>query len=255
MVVLRFRSGSNRIGLTALDSSGRDNHGNLLGGPVWVVNGVLDGALSFDGADDHVDLGISDFSLVSELSISLWVYVKGNGPDFYQTLIKRGAYVYPFSIRLAGRRIQSIIRTGAGANYLISDLSLQFGRWYHIAVTYRDGERILYFNGNPHKGDAPQGNLSTVGDQPTFLGGRFSSLGSAHNANVILDDVRLYNTALSGAQIQALYNEGGMPPKLVTIGISPQTDSEDLPRMIKSLRNEGEDIAIQLFDLSNVWRK
>jgi len=44
-------------GMIAADSSGKNNAGTLASGPTWATNGKFNGALSFDGLDDYVNVG------------------------------------------------------------------------------------------------------------------------------------------------------------------------------------------------------
>ena len=58
--------------------------------------------------------------------------------------MERGRYVFPFMMRLSGNTIRTAIRTGAGTDYLNSSSSLQWQQWYHVAMTYRPGQRVIY---------------------------------------------------------------------------------------------------------------
>ena len=59
-------------GTIATDSAG-GHDGTLVGGPTWVAEGKIDGALQFDGSDDYVDCGNDPiFNPEGSFSITLW---------------------------------------------------------------------------------------------------------------------------------------------------------------------------------------
>ena len=59
-------------GNLALDSSTNGNDGTVHGDPVWTT-GKIDGALSFDGIDDYVDVG--DIDLTEAFTIAAWINI------------------------------------------------------------------------------------------------------------------------------------------------------------------------------------
>ena len=142
-------------GVTAADASGFSNTGLLFNSTQW-SEGIAGSGIQLDGLDDYVSLGQSIFSLTAEFTVSGWVQlsqIRGS----YQTLIQKGEYVYPFMIRLYGDKIQTCVRT-TKTNYLSSTTRLKAGLWYHVALTYRSGERIIYINGSEDAVDAITGN-------------------------------------------------------------------------------------------------
>ncbi|KPJ66357.1 MAG: hypothetical protein AMJ43_08440, partial [Coxiella sp. DG_40] len=67
-------------GTKASDSSGNNHTGMLVGGPPWQPSGgKVDGALSFDGVDDYVDLTDEMANLGGDFTIVLWAYPTGAG--------------------------------------------------------------------------------------------------------------------------------------------------------------------------------
>jgi len=187
-------------GNTATDSAG-SNTGTLLNGPTWTT-GQYNSALSFDGTDDYVDLGTGNFNLTDSLTVSAWVNVSSANSG-YATIIGRGQYLYPFWLQLdIENKIRFGIRT-TSANYLTTDTRLNTGQWYHLAATYQNGERIIYINGQPSKSDTLTGALYQKSGEKTLLG---NTPNSTAYFNGTIDDVRIYNRALSAQEISDLYN-------------------------------------------------
>jgi hypothetical protein len=87
------------------------------------------------------------------------------------------------------------------------------GVWYHIALTYNSTAVILYRNGvggTPVSTGPPSVNITgiRIGSQANNIQGPYNGYACA---DCTIDDLRVYNTALTSAQIQAIYNQKGMP--------------------------------------------
>jgi large repetitive protein len=166
---------------------------------LWTT-GKFDAALGFNGSS-YVELGTSDLDLTNEITVSLWINIDQLQPN--QIVLAKGQYANPFRIRLEGSGVEVIIRTST-TNYLDSVADLAAGEWSHIAFTYGNGSFILYINGESDCERALTGNVATgsadilMGSEPqTFL----------YGLDGALDDVRIYNRALSVDEIETLYNQ------------------------------------------------
>jgi len=194
-------------GTIALDSSGNDYHGTLRGDPQW-VSGYSGGALEFDGRDDYVELPIG--TLIGKLSNSTFMtwanftnsggawqhmFDFGSDPNVYMFLTPRIYYIDPmrFAITTTG---------GTGEIQVDDDATLPSG-WHHVAVTINAGMRTitLYLDGEVVS-QSTQAALS-----PKDLGvttnnwlGRSQYADDAYYMGSI-DDFRIYNYAMSQAQI------------------------------------------------------
>jgi hypothetical protein len=82
-------------GTAAMDSSGNGNTGTLINGPTW-VSGKSGTALSFDGADDYVEIPeTQSLNLSSALTVSAWINNQastdsGLGQDQYRIIASKG---------------------------------------------------------------------------------------------------------------------------------------------------------------------
>jgi hypothetical protein len=89
-------------------------------------------------------------------------------------------------------------------------------QWYHIVAVYTfgtAGSAKIYVNGVLSAGTWVQGNgtdAPDVNNTPVTIGGDICSGCSNVNEPIIgrLDDVRLYNRALSSTEVASLYNQG-----------------------------------------------
>src|SRR3989338_3532519 len=193
-------------GSYAGDSSGNKNTGTLTNGPTW-VDGKRGKALNFDGSNDYVAVsGNSTFDL-SRGTIAGWFKFDdmSGGVDFAtggSWLDER--FVLHFGYQDNGK-IKFTISNGSSYNVLTSNLSPNMEEWYHVAVTYDGTNQKIYVNGSLDNTGASAITPATT-NVPLYIG---RTLGLApDNSDGFIDEVRIYNRALSAAEIQALYKSG-----------------------------------------------
>ena len=181
-------------GSTTTDSSGRGNDG-VLAGATWVSDGYHGLGLEFDGSDDVVTVADStSLDLTAQLTLEAWV--RPTSTKGARTVIaKEDGPVYALRASGAGRRAGGSVVTGATVD--VSGTRLQPGTWQHVALTYDGALLGLYVDGQSVGSTAAAGSV-TNGDGPLRIGG----IAGQHFAGT-LDDVRVYNRALSSAEIVA----------------------------------------------------
>ena len=103
------------------------------------------------------------------------------------------------------------------------------GEWYHIGVTYDGKKMIAYLNGK----EIAQRDTSVKPPQEagSFLMGRF--LGGGYFYNGLIDDVSVFNTALTADDVN-LIMEQGMKKILGGNAVSPL---EKLPTTWSAIKN------------------
>lgn len=178
----------------ANDGTPYGNNGQIVGA-TRITEGKSGGALQFDGGD-IVNLGIAEFEIpgTNEFSLSLWFKFDDS---FTGHLIRRGPYVYPYRIYSNANRINTTVRTSR-TNYMSSLMFPQAGSWYHCVLTYGNGDRRLYVNGQLDNSSALTGDLNFYSDYDTNLGEGY--IGA-------MDEVKIYNKALSAEEVEAIYNQ------------------------------------------------
>jgi len=207
-------------GTVATDSSSNENNGTLVSGPTW-AQGKIGGALSFDGVDDHVDLGVANLGITNKVSVSYWFNPNtGNG-----VLLAQGS-------NYSGSEQGWVVHLGTNNNentadraisWLSSDNSdnynggavvqtvtnsIALNQWQHVAVV-KEGTLVkIHLDGVQIKeGQVAKAGITYVGYTISF--GKVLD-GTYYNApfNGLLDDVRIFDRALSVAEVQSLYNLG-----------------------------------------------
>ncbi|MCK4786094.1 MAG: Ig-like domain-containing protein [Desulfobacteraceae bacterium] len=198
----------------AHDESGNANHGTINGGATFTQDrfGNPDGAINFDGTDDYVELtNESDFDL-TELTIVVLFKI----PDYSKRnyLFSKGAEFGNYAMRiyeennLAGHdgKIMYAHQT-SGGNWTPGspDEQVPQDKFFHVAVTLNSTMFNQYMNGEL-KRSVPNPTPPRLNDENVTIGkAYFSGLGDQFFLGVI-DEVRIYNRALSEFEIQALYS-------------------------------------------------
>ncbi len=202
------------LGTTASDSSGNGRQGTLtnMSGTEWTT-GRIGGALEFDGSDDYVDCGDILNSLAVPFSFSAWV--RKEGADTV-SIISTDAAVNYYGFWVAtdpsdGISVSWGDGTGSGPNdrrTKNSSNSIPVGTWAHVAaVVQGPTDMTIYINGSDAGGSyAGNGGPMVYSSAPCLLAKTVQTAGQYFYG--ALDDVRIYDRALSAAEIQALYDAG-----------------------------------------------
>ena len=188
------------------------SHGTESGGVAFEANeegeGVDDHALSLDGSDDYVDLSthVSDFPLGdSTRSVTGWF--KADAGSQGQSFFSYGPNVAGKRFSIAADRTQVLVAV-SGHAWGVNGLELKDG-WHHVAVTYAGGDSddiLIYLDGELQSASTLVGSSKRLDTQtgPAAIGRSVS--GTKHYTGLI-DDVRLYDVALSAEQVLALFEE------------------------------------------------
>ena len=196
-------------GTVARDASGNNNHGTLTNGPKW-TQGKNGTALQFDGKNDYVDCG-NDASLdiTDEITIETWVKPETDSVSYIvsKEILEGGTTWYGYRLdQYTGNTVRAHIWTdGDQGRNLSGAIFLNF--WNHIVVTYSKNEEItkLYVNGILKDDDYTTGNIK-IASSINFNIGR-SNL--SYPFDGLIDEVRIYNRALTEAEVKYHYNRGG----------------------------------------------
>ena len=193
-----FEEGS---GTTVTDVSGMGNHGTL-SGATWTTSGRYGKALSFDGVNDWVTIpAAASLNLTTGMTLEAWVYPTTTLTNWRAVLVKEGSghapyYLYAsssYANRPAGGGF-----IGGGYRELSGETTLVAQTWTHLALTYDGATQRLYVNGLQVASRAQSGAMA-VSTGALRIGGD-SLWGDYFQGR--LDEVRIYNRALTASQIQ-----------------------------------------------------
>jgi hypothetical protein len=202
-------------GMTAFDERGQHS-GVLRNFPSdnsqWVV-GASAGGLRFDGIDDYVEIGHPPtMPAGNRRTIAAWIKLS-NIPTASQTVLAWGQQPPAEHWRLevdANRRL----RFSCGAGYAVASRVVGDTQWHHIALALDPlvsnrphvSDIRLYVDARPPPiYELNEQEIATNVMEDLRIGAPYDPAAS-QPFNGIIDDVRLYDTALSPAHVRQIYN-------------------------------------------------
>jgi hypothetical protein len=205
----------------ALDQIG-GNNGTLVGN-VSYGSGEVGQAFQFNSLNQAVTIpNAPALNPTNGLSMEAWVQMTGYPTSAGVIVAGKDSYnlqrQYLISLQ-SGTNGQWNFSPWIGFTYFNGATVVQTNTWYHVAMTYDNTTLRLYVNGNLDGSMALPGPVPTTTD--TFLIG-----GNGQSAWTLMgrvDEVSLYQRALSGSEIQSIYIAGSggkcftpMPPVITS---------------------------------------
>jgi hypothetical protein len=234
-----FDAGS---GTTAVDQSGNGNTGTL-SNATWSASGKFGAALSFNGTNALVTIPDSNsLDLTTGMTVGAWVRPTTNGS--YRTLLVKerpGDLVYGVYSNVDGNRPQSQVTVNGSARWIDGTTAVPVGVWSHVAATYDGAVQRLYVNGTQVASLNLPGSITTS-NSPVRIGG--NTIWGEWYAGLI-DEVRVYNRALTAAQIQTDMNlsvtADTTPPTVTTRTPAPDAAGINVGTAVTARFNEPMD--------------
>ena len=203
-------------GDTAHDSSGNEYHGTLQVGNdnvngKWVA-GVRGTALSFDGTDDYVNIPYSDLDLTTSLTFAAWIKTSDTNHHMYLMAIRTvttggDRYGMWFRIMDDDNKFWATLGDGGGisSDTLSSATRLTDGNWHHVALTRNGQDWKIYVDGILDASDILHSNNIRYHNSYTH---RYiaNSYETSYPFNGLMDEICMYNRALTASEIQNLFN-------------------------------------------------
>jgi hypothetical protein len=183
------------------DSSGLNNAGTIVNGAARTAAGKIGRAIDFDGVDDYVSVADSNaLDLTTGMTLEAWVQLDTVSP--WRTAIfkeKAGSVVYDLYATNASNSPQGEARFGSAIVQTGAPPALSAGVWTHLAVTYDGTALRVYRNGAQAATKAASGAIQTS-TGALRIGG---NLIWGEYLDGRIDEVRVYNRALSAGEITA----------------------------------------------------
>lgn len=184
-------------GTVAADSSGNALDGTVLGAG-WAA-GRIQGAATFDGVNDAISTPVPPVT-GSQFTLTAWIKRNGNQPDYAGIAFSRGAA--QTGLRLVGNQLRYTWQ-GAGANFA-TGLTPPDGTWTFVAMVVSPTTVKVYMDGGSGllvtTRSAPAAAASF--NEPLYIGR--DTYNTSRYFKGQIDDVRVFNTALSAQEILAL---------------------------------------------------
>jgi chitodextrinase len=189
-----FSEGS---GPSSADRTGL-GHTLTVGGAAWTPSGKTGSALSFNGTSARSTVAdANDLDLTTGMTLMAWVYPNVT-PSGWRTILHKETDRYYLFAGSDGSGPAGGGTFASGNRNVYGPSALPAATWTHVATTY-DGTTVrLYVGGSLVASVAATGNITTSAS-PLSIGGT-AAYGEYFNGRI--DDVRIYNRALSATEIQ-----------------------------------------------------
>lgn len=198
-------------GTTVADRSGTGNVGSIFQA-TWYNSGKYGKALSFDGSNDYVSVpDSSSLDLTNKMTIEAWV--RPTASSGWRTVMMKengGELAYGMYARESTNRPSGWLRINPSSGSSFSagaTPGLALNTWTHMATTYDGATLRLFVNGVQRASRATTGNMYTS-TGPLKFGG--NAMWGEYFAGQ-LDEIRVYNRALTASEIQTDMNTAITP--------------------------------------------
>ena len=205
----------NVSGTTLTDESANGNDGTISG--AVLTNGHIGKALLFDGIDDYVDIGaLSTFNHIHEdlvFSVSTWIKVTdlaANNAIISNAVSDGDVGIYYVAQNTGAMSVK--VWTGGGTRILDLDSTtgiLKDNDWHHVALV-SDGTNVTHYFDGVAVGSGTFTGAASAGNATSLLSvGRWNSNASGNGDYLegSISNLRIFDTALGGADITVLANE------------------------------------------------
>jgi chitodextrinase len=184
---------------TSLSDGSGNGHTGTVSGATWAI-GHSGSALSFNGTNASVSLGSLGTFYQSGFTLEAWVKKAGTKTDAAVVGSWNGDGPMLWVDHLVGH--YQLTLGGSLSTYLDSGRTPTAGQWQHLAATYDGTTARYYIDGVQVASRA----ASTVGGSNVWrIGAYGGSPGGFFDG--LIDDIRIYNHALSGAEVQTDMNQ------------------------------------------------
>lgn len=218
------------------------NDGTLFNG-VTFASGKVGQAFSLDGVDDFVSVPNATSLQLQDFTIDAWIKLTGSVTGWPKSLAAFGQYGYAFAIdggTYTGGALRSLVLSKTGASQINGPVVPGDGAWHHVAVSKAGSSVTFYIDG---VGSATSYSVfftfngAAGGDFAIGTNPIYASQGNPPSIYAfpgLVDELEVFNRALSTAEIAAIYNAGSAGKCKVTtvdivdIDIKPGSDPNSI---------------------------
>ena len=175
-------------------------------GATQAIDAKFNEAANFNGSSSKITISDdSSFSpSVNPISISCWIKTTST-TDYF---ISKGiASNYEYAIYINGNgqvELAAYISSGASGVFIASTSAYNDGNWHHVVGVFDpSGNFKIYVDGSQQATSSTSVSMSN-GTSPLLIGTGFNS---TNYFNGSIDQVRIFNDALTSSEVTELYNE------------------------------------------------
>jgi len=189
----------------ANDESGNSLNGSNFGALLTTDRfDNLNSAYSFDGDNDYIRVTNSNLlNFTHMISINFWMRIDELF-DREAYALSHGSWEGRWKASISNQRMRWTLKTSSGIKDLDSESTLEEGMLYNITLLYSGTDYEIYLNGELDAFSNWSGNISTT--DIDFTIGQILPSNNNYNFKGVLDDIRIYDYALSVEEIEDLYD-------------------------------------------------
>ncbi len=191
-------------GSIAYDSTTNNDNGTITIGNGYWTSGMINGALDFEGNTAVTVANSGSLNPVNGITVAAWVE---NNNGFYagERILEKGKTNDQYTLYVPSDNQLAFLLAGV-SNGTIAATAPSSGAWHHLAASY-DGKSLmsLYIDGQLVTQQIASGSMP-VNTESLAIGAAPSGNGSTYFNYGPIDDVRIYGTNLTPAQVLQLYN-------------------------------------------------
>lgn len=185
----------------ALDMSGNNNHGTVLGASLTNDRlGRSNHAYNFNGTSDYILVNHNANLSLTTFSFSVWYKSTAGGTRIVITKDNHNSENYSY---WSGGWTQFQPNNAVSMVQAYTGTTIQLNQYYHIAVS-KSGSSLKIFLNGILKAQTALSSTPTLNNQPLYFG-HDGGFGYPKFQGTI-DDIRIYNRAISDSEVQSLYN-------------------------------------------------
>jgi len=201
------------------------SRGGIAGSGVVTGAVITSGAMVFDGVDDVIETNVTlnQLGALSELTVSAWVNSLADGVNQEIVTVYGGVGFRQFVLyKRSTNDFRAIFYNATTNNLLQSGVTGTIGEWFHIATSYKSGEQKIYVNG------VAVGNIGVLTGNILDVA-RTIKIGDDTLGffNGSINNVLIFNRALTQPEVTAIYNAGKDAYSPVTDGLVAQYSGRD----------------------------
>src|SRR5574337_456611 len=173
--------------------------------------GDTNGAVNLDASSKYLyitDASAANLDITGSVSLSAWIKLNAVGGGLFHMIVSKfstaGNYSYDFHVDSNGNLKARLSNDWTAITSVIATTVLSTSTWYHVAFVYDGTDMRLYLNGSLDCTPVSYSSGIYNGTADFCIG--IASDKTSHRINGIVDDVAVWNRALSSTEVTALYN-------------------------------------------------
>jgi uncharacterized repeat protein (TIGR01451 family) len=190
------------------------NHGSLQNGAGYEAGNVGQ-AFSFNGSDQYVSIpSAANLEMRNNLTVMTWFKVNSLAPGSNAKIFSKRTNLFgPYEINVFNTgtiyRVQIMLSSdGSNWQYISSTQPITPGTWVHAAIVVDSSNLVTYYLNGQMQGTYQFSSPLMDHTGAAFLLGK--DKGGSFILNGAVDETQIYNRALSGAEIQRVFNAGSI---------------------------------------------